>query len=91
MINFILEIKDLSKYRKKYGFLSKLRNHLDIIHAKCIKEEFEPVSGLQVKGAENNPDLPNLSLEHLYDMLKIIYKIFLDKDFNYYPKNFNKR
>ena len=57
--------------RKKYGFLSKIRNHLDIIHSKPIKEEFDPTTG-----NHTGADLPELKFDHLYEMLDIYGKVF---------------
>ncbi len=73
-MNFLLEKSDLGKYRGRYGFLSKIRNHLDIIHSKPISEEFDVAVG-----DFQNADLPKLELIHLYQMLEIFYVLFTGK------------
>ena len=78
-MNFLLEKLELGNFRSRYGFLSKMRNHLDIIHYKTMPENFD-----QVIGDRHDADLPELSLKHLYDMLEIFYKIFTKKDFPYF-------
>ena len=70
-MNFLLVKLNLGKLRKKYGFLSKIRNHLDIIHSKPIKEEFDPTTG-----NHTGADLPELKFDHLYEMLEIYVKVF---------------
>ena len=71
---------ELGNFRSRYGFLSKMRNHLDIIHYKSMPENFD-----QVIGNQHDADLPELSLKHLYEMLEIFYKIFTKNDFPYSP------
>ena len=82
-MDYILEKTGNGLYRKKYFKLHRMRNHLDIIHSKSIPEEFD-----QVIGDHPDADLPELSLEHLYQMLEIFYRIFTGKDFRYSPIKF---
>jgi len=73
-IYFLLEKLDLGSLRSKYGILSKIRNHLDLIHSKPRPEKFD-----QVIGNQRENDLPYLKLKQLYDMLEIFHLIFTNE------------
>ncbi len=62
-IYFLLEKLEIGHLRSKYSRLTKIRNHLDIIHSKSMPENFDQDFDLELK--------------HLYQMLNIFHFIFV--------------
>ena len=60
---FLLEKSGMGDRRGLYSYLSKIRNHLDIIHSKSMPENFDQDFDLELK--------------HLYQMLNIFHFIFV--------------
>ena len=71
-MNSILEIKGLGHLRSKYGHYSGIRNTLDIIHGKSIREH-------------NDKDINELTIHDHYEVLNIFYQIFVGEKCNYFP------
>jgi len=70
LINFLLEKSGFGNLRSKYGYLTKMRNNLDLIHSKPIIDTIDMMTD-------------ELELKHLYEMLNIFYVIFLDNKLNH--------
>ena len=73
-MQLLLEKLEMKNLRSRYGYYSSIRNKIDIIHGKPIIENIDL-------------NFHKVTIDDLYELLKIFYQAFLQKPCELLPIN----